>query len=121
MLRSQGAAAAGSCHSRTLEPPTASFPKYGWIDLLVAFRAYNISLNKLGLNAQPPGDHVGDSEERYHGSVWCLMWKWSLDQETMPTSDTLHGHLEPFATMVHQPREGPALEPCVTIGKKGLL
>lgn len=106
ILGSEGEAAAGSCISRTPEPPTASFPKYDWVDLLVAFRAYN-SLNKLRPNAQPLGDHVGDSEERDHGSVWCLMWKWSPDQETLPTSGTLHGHLEPFATMVHQPRKGP--------------
>lgn len=90
MPGSQGEAAAGSCHSRSLEPPTASFPEYGWVCLLVAFRAYSVILNKLGLNAQPLGDHVGDSEERYHGLSGTLCGNGAL----------VRGHCPPVALAV---------------------
>jgi hypothetical protein len=114
MPGSQGEAAAGSCHSRTLEPLTASFSKYGWVDLLVVFRSYNVGLNKLGQNGQPLGDHVGDSEERYHGLSGTLCGNGALVRRHCPpvvltsvkSGNRLkhpkpHGHLEPFTTMVH--------------------
>lgn len=118
MLGSQGEAAAGSCHSRTREPPTASFPEYGWVDLLVAFRAYDVSLNKLGPNAQPLGDHVGDSEERYHGLSGALCGNGALIRRHCLPLVHFMATRSHSPTMVHQPREGPALEPCVTTGKK---
>lgn len=50
--------------------------------------------------------------------MWCLVWKWSSDQETLLTCAThsvksgnllkhlkLHGYQEPFTTTVHQPRK----------------
>lgn len=66
------------------EPRKASFPGYGWVD----FSVCSVNLNKLGLNAQPLGDHVGDSEERYHSLSGASGGNEAPCQDTLPTCGT---------------------------------